>query len=243
MQREGSIGGGRRPTGDATSPQVRSRSSLSAGAANSWVEPEPRSTRDRLLLAALLAVGKHGYSQFTVRQVVESAGAAKGTFYKHFSDKADCFAQAYAATAETFAARIVVAAGATPDWRQGVRAGLAELLDLVAAEPVVARAVLIESEAAGNSVQIRYAKLTNRFAAALDAARGETLPYRPPQAGTFVVGGIREVVVARLRSGETERLADLLPGLVQFALLPYFGERIAWEELKAATGRREGDGE
>lgn len=179
----------------------------------------------------------------TVRQVVESAGTAKGTFYKHFSDKADCFAQAYAATAETFAARIAVAAGATPDWRQGVRAGLAELLDLVAAEPVVARAVLIGSEGAGNSVQIRYAKLTNRFAAALDAARGETLPYRPPQAGTFVVGGIREVVVARLRRGETERLADLLPGLVQFALLPYFGEQIAWEELKAATGRREGDGE
>lgn len=243
IQHRGSNAGGTRPKSEAASLRVRSPGSLSAWAANSWVEPEASSVRDRLLLAALLAVGRHGYSRFTVGHVVELAGAARGTFYKHFADKTDCFAQAYAAIAETFAARIFVAAGAAPDWRGGVRAGLAEALGLLASEPVVARAVLIESEGAGTRVQTKYAKLTNRFAAALDAARGETVPYRPAQAGTFVVGGIREVVVARLRSGEAAQLPDLLPGLVQFALLPYFGEQIAWAELNAATVRREGDGE
>jgi AcrR family transcriptional regulator len=223
---------------------LEQRASSSSTLATRWIESDAISASERLRLAALLAAGEQGYGQFTVRQVIESAGTAKGTFYKHFSDKADCFAQAYTSAIETFAAQIFAAAGAAPDWRGGVRAGLAELLNLVASDPIVARAVLIAPEAAGARVQARYAEQANRFATALDTARGETLPYRPPQAGTFVLGGIREVVVSRLRSDEEEWWAGLLPGLVQFALLPYFGEQVAWEELKAAaTMREEGDGE
>jgi AcrR family transcriptional regulator len=201
---------------------------------SSRVELGAKSARQRLLEAALQCASEHGYLNFGVGQIVSSARTSRATFYTHFADKADCFTQAYAAGTEYFAERIFAAAGAAPEWRLGVRAGLAELLELVGSDPVVARAVLIEPEAAGAAVQEHYRRLADRFAAALDAGRGEPLPHRPPQAGSYVVGGIREVIVARLRSGESGRWADLLPGLVQFALLPYFGERVAWEEFNAA---------
>lgn len=208
----------------APDSQVSSRAELGA-----------KSARQRLLEAALQCASERGYLNFGVHHIVSSARTSRATFYANFADKADCFTQAYSAATEFFADRIFAAAGAAPEWRLGVRAGLAELLALIASDPIVARAVLIEPEAAGGRVQERYAKLANRFAAALDAGRGEALPHRPRQAGNYVVGGIREVVVARLRSGESERWADLLPGLVQFALLPYFGEVVAWEEFNATS--------
>ncbi len=202
--------------------------------------------RQRLMAATLQCAGELGYPNFAVRHVIAATRTSRATFYKHFTDKADCFAQAHAAATEDLAARIFAAAGAESDWRSGVRAGLAKLLELVAAEPETARALLIETQAAGKPMRARCAKLTARFAAALDAARGEELPHQPQQAGTYVVGGVSEVVVARLRSGETDRLGELLPGLVQFALLPYFGEQAADQERTAAVEwaarRRGGEG-
>jgi AcrR family transcriptional regulator len=210
---------------------------------SSRAEPGAKSARQRLLEATLQCASERGYLNFGVRHIVSSARTSRATFYTHFDDKADCFTQAYAAATEYFADRIFAAAGAAPEWRLGVRTGLAELLDLVASDPVVARAVLIEPEAAGGRVQEHYRELASRFAAAFDAGRGEALPHRPPQAGSYVVGGIREVVVAQLRSGASERWADLLPGLLQFALLPYFGEQVAWEEFRNASEAVEEGGE
>jgi AcrR family transcriptional regulator len=235
---------GKRPVGGAggRSKDGMADSVPADSPVSSLSEARVEVVRRRLLDAALRCAGELGYANFAVRHVVTSAGTSRATFYTHFTDKADCFAQAHAAAAEDLAARIFAAAGAAPDWRQGVRAGLAELLDRVAAKPVLARAVLIDAQSAEAGERVHCAKLTNRIAVALDAARGETVPYRPAQAGTFVVGGIRDVVVARLLSGETGQLADLLPGLVQFALLPYFGEQIAWEELNAASVVAGGEG-
>lgn len=210
---------------------------------SSPLELGERNARQRLLEAALKCASELGYLNFGVRHIVTSARTSRATFYANFADKADCFTHAHAAAAEYFADRIFAAAGAAPKWRVGVRAGLAEMLDLVASEPVVARAVLIEPECAGSRVQEHCVELANRFAMALDAGRGEPVPHRPPQTGSYVVGGIRDVVVARLRSGENERWVDLLPGLLQFALLPYFGEQVAWQEFNSARLMlRRGDG-
>ena len=78
-------------------------------------------------------IGRHtvrfGGRARAYRDADYSTGGANGSYY--FADKADCFALAYAAIAETFATRIFAAAGAAPDWRGGVRAGLGEALALL----------------------------------------------------------------------------------------------------------------
>ena len=42
-----------------------------------------------------LVSGELGYEQVAVKHVIERAQASRATFYKHFEDREDCFAQAY----------------------------------------------------------------------------------------------------------------------------------------------------
>ena len=60
----------------------------------------------------------------------------------------------------------------------------------------------------------------------------ETAERPPPLTAETMIGGIYEVVYARIVRGETERLLDLLPDLVYSALLPYVGHEAAAEERR-----------
>jgi AcrR family transcriptional regulator len=48
-----------------------------------------------MLEAMARHVGERGYAEASVQDVVERAGVSSTTFYEHFSDKLDCFLQAY----------------------------------------------------------------------------------------------------------------------------------------------------
>src|SRR5262245_22536699 len=87
-----------------------------------------RPPRERILEAMLLASGELGYEQVAVRHVIERAQTSRATFYKHFQDREDCFAQAYGETGEWLYRRMIGAAERRGAWREGLRAALAELL-------------------------------------------------------------------------------------------------------------------
>ena len=70
-----------------------------------------RPPRERLLEAMLVASGELGYEQVAVRHVIERAKTSRATFYKHFDDREDCFAQAYGDAAEWLFRRLSGAAG------------------------------------------------------------------------------------------------------------------------------------
>src|SRR5262245_41468079 len=65
----------------------------------------------RMIEAITEAVGKRGYADASVADVIELAGVSRRTFYEHFRDKEDCFLTAY----EVLSGRCIdamVAAGA-----------------------------------------------------------------------------------------------------------------------------------
>ena len=66
-----------------------------------------RPPRERLLEAMLLVSGEIGYEQVAVRHVIERARASRATFYKHFEDREDCFAQAYGDATEWLFRRLI----------------------------------------------------------------------------------------------------------------------------------------
>ncbi len=109
----------------------------------------PGPVRERLLDAMLLATADVGYEHVAVRHVVGRARAGRQSFYTYFENKDDCFAQAYAAAIDRLYDRVIGAAKERSDWREGLRAGLAELLGFCADEPQVARALFVEVHAAG----------------------------------------------------------------------------------------------
>jgi AcrR family transcriptional regulator len=195
-----------------------------------------RPPRQRILLAMLSTSGELGYDQVAVRHVIERAQTSRATFYKHFKDREDCFAQAYADTGEWLYRRLTAAARRQPSWREGLRAALAELLEFCANQPAIAKALLVEVHAAGELSLAQRRDLMERLSRALDSARRE-IPSRqapPPITSDFIVGAIDTLLAAKLLDGDAERAPEMLPGLLHFVAMQYFGEDVAWEEMAAA---------
>jgi AcrR family transcriptional regulator len=195
-----------------------------------------RPARQRLLEAMLVESGELGYEQVAVRHVIQRAKTSRATFYKHFEDREDCFAQAHRDASDWLYRRLVGAARRQPSWREGLRAAMAELLEFCANQPALAKAVFVEVHAAGERAQAQRRELMERLSHALDGARRE-IPSRqapPPVTATFIVGAIDTLVSAKLLDDEAERAPELLPGLLYFVVGQYFGEAAAWEEMSAA---------
>jgi AcrR family transcriptional regulator len=195
-----------------------------------------RPARERLLEAMLAVSGELGYERVAVRNVIERAKTSRATFYKHFGDREDCFVQAQRDADEWLYRRLIGAAKRQPGWREGLRAALAELLEFCANQPAIARALLVEPHAAGERAMAQRHDLMERLSRALDGARRE-IPSRqapPPVTSSFIVGAIDSLVSAKLMDGDAERAPELLPGLLYFVVMQYFGEAAAWEEMSAA---------
>jgi AcrR family transcriptional regulator len=195
-----------------------------------------RPARDRLLEAMLVVSGELGYEQVAVRHVIERAKTSRATFYKHFEDREDCFAQAHRDASEWLYRRLTGVAKRQPSWRAGLRAAMAELLEFCANQPAVARALFVEVHAAGERALAQRRELMERLSRALDSARRE-IPSRqapPPVTSSFIVGAIDALVCAKLMDDDAARAPEMLPGLLHFVVMQYFGEAAAWEEMTAA---------
>lgn len=197
---------------------------------------ERRPPRERILEAMLVASGELGFERVAVRHVIERAQTSRATFYKHFDGSEDCFVQAYGDAAEWLYRRLVGAAKRQSSWREGVRAGLAELLEFCATQPAIAKALLVEVHAAGGRALAQRRDLMERLSRALDSARRE-IPTRqapPPITSDFIVGAIDTLLTAKLLDGDAESAPEMLPGLLHFVVMQYLGEGPAWEEMVAA---------
>jgi AcrR family transcriptional regulator len=192
--------------------------------------------RQRLLEAMLLVSGEKGYEQVAVKDVIERAQSSRASFYKHFSDREDCFAQAYHDAAEWLYLRLTGAAKRQPSWREGLRAAMAELLEFCANQPPVAKALFVEVHAAGPRALAQRNELMERLSRALDSGRSEIPSHQspPPITADFIVGAIDTLVSAKLMDGDAERAPEMLPGLLHFVVMQYYGEDAAWEEMAAA---------
>jgi AcrR family transcriptional regulator len=194
-----------------------------------------RPPRERILEAMLLVSGELGYEQVAVRNVIERAQTSRATFYKHFRDREDCFAQAYADAGEWLCRRLTGAAARQPSWRAGLRAALAELLEFCANQPAIAKALLVEVHAGGETALAKRRELLELLSRALDSGRGERGGQAPPRiAPDFVVGAIDTLLAAKLMDGEAAKAPEMLPGLLHFVVMQYLGESAAWEEMSAA---------
>lgn len=184
----------------------------------------------------LIVSGERGFEQISVQDVIEQAQASRATFYKHFDDKEDCFTQAYHDAATWLYRRLTGVAKRQPTWREGLRAGVAELLEFCANQPTLARALIVEAHAAGGAALAEHDLLMERLSHAIDIARRE-IPSRqapPPVTATFMVGAIETLVRAKLMSDEPETAPEMLPGLLHFVVMQFYGEDAAWEELTSA---------
>lgn len=181
--------------------------------------------RERLLVALAECLNERGYDRTTVSLIGKRAGVSKSDFYKHFESKDACFLAAYDDAIGRVRAPVLTACGEAPGWAEGVLGGLAALLDFLAAQPALARLVLLEGLRVGRGVYDRYQDALQGFVPLLrkgaPAPAGGPLP--PTTTDEALVGGIASLLSRRVLAEKTEQLPDFLPEIAEFALTPYLG--------------------
>jgi AcrR family transcriptional regulator len=193
--------------------------------------------RQRILEGMLEAVGTSGYDAASVRMVLVGTGLYRQAFYDNFADKEACYLEAFGFGIAHLEAVAIAAAEPERSWQGKLRAGLGAFLEALDADPVLARALIVEVHVAGpEALQSRSAamkRVADFIDSARDASEGSEAP--PPIAAEGIVAGMHAVVHAKLAAGEESGFRELLPDFMYFAVLPYFGADVAGAEMKKAT--------
>lgn len=193
--------------------------------------------RDKILTGMLQAVGAKGYDATSVRTVLDRTGLYRQAFYDNFADKDACYLAALELGIEQFEAAAAKGAAGADGWRDRLRGGLVELLELLDSDPDFGRGVIVEVHAAGPKAQAKRSGAMKRAAdfirlAQLEANGAESPPQIAPEG---IVAGIHAIVHSRLSTGATGGFRELLPEFMYFAVMPYFGAEVASAEMQAAS--------
>ena len=182
--------------------------------------------RRRFLRAVAELVAERGYPDLTVELIVKRAQASNKTFYKHFAGKEECFIALFESSfAETERAiRERLAAEPAP-WPEQVVLALRTLVERICADPITARAVIVESPSVGPAIAARYEQaskaLVPLFAAGREQnPRGAELPATIEET---LSGAVFWAAFERLVIGAPQELAAYLPVLIELVLRPYLG--------------------
>jgi AcrR family transcriptional regulator len=183
------------------------------------------SQRERILDAVATLSASGGYAALTVEEIVEEAAVSLNAFYDHFADREDAFLVAYQVGHGKGLAIVERAFEAAPDWRSGVRAGIAALFDFLASEPSFAHMALVDALTATPNTAARSNRGVTLYAQMLMPGLEEAPEQQRPTAVTIeaIAGGIFELCFGYALQGRIAELSELVPRATYFALAPFIG--------------------
>jgi AcrR family transcriptional regulator len=185
-----------------------------------------------MLDAIAASCAEKTFASTTISDIVAIAGVSRGTFYKHFGSKRQCFDAAvdYVVSAVQAAGRSARSNKATES--ENVRQAIVAVLGLMESAPAYTRLVVIEAVAVDPKLIDRFRTLVIE---GILAARGESLDAQPPDsAGRTAFGQAQVLIANHILSGHGDSLSDLLPDLVYIALLPFDGPEEALKQAQLA---------
>lgn len=196
-------------------------------------------------------VVEHDYEAVTITELVKRARVSPRDFYRHYDSKEACFLAACEHAVARMAQAVEQTRRGASDWRAGLEQALLVFTGAIAAQPALARLVLVEAFAAGPAALQRMRNTLGLFAGMLEksfaAAPGPVRLPSPMARG--IAGGIARVAQARLIAGCAQELPDLAPSLLEWTLcfccqdaaalgeLPPAGPEDAARPALARTGR------
>jgi len=189
------------------------------------------SQRTRLIAAAVITAGEHGYAGMTVSAVIANAGVSRKTFYEFFRDREDLFIAAFDGLLREALAGASAAFERGDSWPERLRNVLETGLEALARRPDAARLGFVEVLAAGPAALERREQAMRAFAGFLspgsEAAREQADAEVPALMPEAVAGALYEIVYARVLQGRTAELPSLLGQLLFCALAPFLGPSAA----------------
>ncbi|HWW66615.1 MAG TPA: hypothetical protein VNY83_01395 [Solirubrobacterales bacterium] len=138
---------------------------------------------------------------------------------------APSIAEDYERGAERLLAAIALAVEPGASFPEQVETALRTILALFAAEPELGRLLTVQPFAGDEAALDCYQRWQQRSAALLRAAaaRSPSAHVHPPFLEPALIDGISWQISRRLLAGGADHLEDLLPSLMEFVLLCYFG--------------------
>jgi AcrR family transcriptional regulator len=204
-------------------------------------------TYDRILNAATEVIARQGYSGAGVQEIIERAGASKGSFYFHFPSKEKMVEALVQRMSEKLIARVQELVEGQPTPLHRVAASIDALIATFARQRRVAQVLLLNIIGHGRATDKRFLPMRERFSLLiqqeLDGA--VTAGQIPPQDTTLVaqmwVGAIHEVILRWLLTGQPGAITSVTPQL-QAALLRSLGADPALLPLNAPSRVGNGPG-
>jgi AcrR family transcriptional regulator len=179
--------------------------------------------RKRLIEAVPRVVAKHGYEAMSVAGIVKAAAVSRNAFYNNFGDKQECFAAAHEACHERLLTILERPCDKGSTVEERVETALGAALDLLAAEPDLARLLFVEAPGASEEISLRYHEWLRRYGTLLrsavpQAAAKSSLAVEIDQ---VIVGGIASRVASEVLQGRASQLRVLTPHFVDYVLAFY----------------------
>jgi AcrR family transcriptional regulator len=219
-------------------PGRASRANLDVPAATVTRSNAHADQRRRILRAIGELVAERGYAEVTVEQIVKRAHVSYKTFYKHHRSKEGCFLDlfdiAFADTEKKIGERLDAA---PRSWPEQVVIALRTLFEEISAEPMISRAVIVETPMVGPAVLERYESAMTALAPLFRAGRdlhprGAELPATIEET---LSGTVFWAAYQRLAVGEAEELKAHLPVLLELVLRTYLDPAEASRISRAET--------
>lgn len=190
-----------------------------------------RSQRQRIFEAMAMSCAEKTFAAMTIADVVSLASISRGTFYKHFDNKRECFS----ATAEHFLAELqgvtaIAYAQSETSPVEAVRDVLTAVLGLLAAKPEYTKLLVVEAPIVDPGIVRRYRSFV---VGALERQLKPTSDIAPTMADPLIAFGRAKVLVTDyVAADEIKDLPTLLPELLYIALLPYTGQKAALAQAR-----------
>ncbi len=181
-------------------------------------EEVARHQRARIHGGMVESVYQRGYAATSVAHVIALAGVSRRAFYEQFTNKEHCFLSTYDALVAASRKRVMKAWLSERGWANRLYAACRVFLAGIASDPRGAHLVLVESVGIGPRGHKRQQLTATSFERVV--ATGFSLTpdgiALPPLAPRAIVGGVRFVVLRRLREGRQQELAALTDELLDW---------------------------
>jgi AcrR family transcriptional regulator len=191
------------------------------------------SKRAALMQAAVRVFAEKGYYAATIRDVVNAAEVAIGTFYFYFPDKETLFVHLYEETADFLLQAIQQGINSRVTLPKQLAAGIQAYVNIAVYEPAVIQLLLVGGVGALPSLADRRAafreRLTNIWQRPIDQALDRNLiaPQNTRRAAEALAGAFDEVVLNLLAQPVPDEEAGAAANdMIHFALraLAYSGD-------------------
>ena len=193
---------------------------------------EQKSTKDRILDAALNIFSSKGYYGTPVDEIVEEANTSKGSMYFHFPNKEQLFLALVDQFANVLERNVTKAIEQSPKGMGRVKNAVESVLDTFGKYRRPAKILLVQAVGLGSVFEKKRMEVTDRFAELIQTYLDEAIEIGDIEAvDTEVIahawmGAIYNVVIKWVYTGEPT------PDRIMTELVPMLLKSVGYSESK-----------